>query len=162
MRRLHQSMAPGYLADELELFIESTTDRALFLMDVDGLVTSWTKGAELTTGWPADEIIGKSADLLYSVSDRNDGVPAADRAKSLDLSPLRLEEWRVRRDGSEFLADVTLVVLKAADGELRGFGQSLADITSRKATEQAIRQSELQFRSILATVPDAMIVIDET
>jgi two-component system sensor kinase FixL len=74
---------------------------------------------------------------------------------------LRLEEWRVRRDGSEFLADVTLVALKAADGELRGFGQSLADITSRKATEQAIRQSELQFRSILATVPDAMIVIDE-
>lgn len=161
MKKVHASLPDGRLADELELFIESTTDRALFLLDANGVVTSWTAGAELVTGWPAAEMIGRSGDDLYTSQDRGLNVPSADRIAALSKSPLRREEWRVRRDGSEFMADVTLVVLRGKSGEVRGFGQSLADITNRKAREQALRQSELHFRSILATVPDAMIVIDE-
>jgi two-component system sensor kinase FixL len=161
MKRLQDSLPPGRLADQLELFIESTTDRALFLMDPSGVVTSWTKGAEMVTGWSADQIVGRSGDLLYTDRDRATGVPQGDRDAALVRSPLIREEWRVRKDGSEFVADMTLVALRAKSGELRGFGQSLANITDRKAAEHALKQSELHFRSILATVPDAMVVIDE-
>ena len=161
MKTLQESLPPGRLTDELELFIESTTDRALFLLDADGVVTSWTRGAELITGWASDEIIGSSGDLLYTDRDRAEGIPAADRSCAGDQSPLRREEWRVRKDGSEFIADMTLVALRGKSGVLHGFGHRLADITNRKAREQALRQSELHIRSILATVPDAMVVIDE-
>ncbi|SEN09962.1 PAS/PAC sensor signal transduction histidine kinase [Sphingomonas gellani] len=161
MKTLQDLIPPGGLADELRLFLESTTDLALFLSDRDGVVTSWSRGAELVTGWHAEEIIGRSGDLLYTEQDRTSGVPDRDRANALDTPPFRAEEWRVRKDGSEFVADVTLVALKGADGNLRGFGHGMADITTRKAAEQAMRQSELHYRSILATVPDAMVVIDE-
>ena len=114
MKTLKDALPPGRLADEMELFIQSATDRALFLCDAQGRVTSWTPGAELLTGWRAEEIIGLSTDLLYTDQDREAGVPAADRERALGASPLRLEEWRVRRDGSEFLADVTLVALRGS------------------------------------------------
>ncbi len=161
MKRLQESLPPGRLADELKLFIESTSDRALFLLDPDGNVTSWAAGAERVTGWSAEEIVGHSGDLLYTAQDRADGTPAADRRAALASSPYRREEWRLRRDGSEFIAEMTLVALLDERGALRGYGQSLADITHRKAAEHALRQSEQHVRSILATVPDAMVVIDE-
>ncbi|WP_254518465.1 PAS domain-containing protein, partial [Salmonella enterica] len=68
-------------------------------------------------------------------------------------SPLRREQWLVRRNGSEFLADVTIVALRGDDATLTGFGMEIADVTSGRAREQALRQSELHVRSILATVP---------
>jgi two-component system sensor kinase FixL len=74
---------------------------------------------------------------------------------------VRQEGWRLRKDGTEFLADITLVALRGADGDHRGFGQSIQDITGRKAAERALERSEMLYRSILETVPDAMVVIDD-
>jgi len=149
------------LKEQMALFVESTTDRALFLIDPAGIVTKWTRGAELLTGWRADMIVGQSFELLYTSADREARRPSADVAQATAQSVSRDEEWRVRSDGSEFLADVTLVALRGPDGTLLGFGQSIHDITRRRAAEQAQQQSELHFRSILATVPSAMIVIDD-
>lgn len=147
---------------ELALFVESATDRALFLLSPDGRIASWNRGAELLTGWREKEVRGRAVDLLYSPRDVTNGKPAADRAANeASASPLRSEAWRIRKDGSEFLADVTMFTLRNDDGSVRGFGQSVHDITSRKAMEQGLAQSELHVRSILATVPSAMIVIDE-
>lgn len=74
---------------------------------------------------------------------------------------LRENTWRVRQDGSEFFADVAITAIHSANGTLRGFGQMIYDITGRQAAAAALARSELHLRSILATVPDAMIVIDE-
>lgn len=153
---------PGAMLDaELALFVDSATDRALFLTAPDGRIASWNRGAALLTGWELPEAKGQSADLLYAARDIASGRPAADRAATERASPLRTEAWRVRKDGSEFLADVTMFALRNDDGSVRGFGQSVYDITARKAIEQGLAQSELHVRSILATVPSAMIVIDE-
>ncbi len=75
----------------------------------------------------------------------------------------RIEEdsWRLRKDGSEFLAGVTLTALRDDAGELRGFGKVIRDVTDQKASEAALVRREHHLRSILATVPDAMIVMDE-
>jgi two-component system sensor kinase FixL len=147
---------------ELAHFVESATDRALFLTSPDGLIASWNRGAELLTGWRAEEVRGRSVALLYAPREVSIGRPMSDRtAAAAQNSPLRIEAWRVRKDGSEFLADVTIFALRNADGSIRGFGQSVHDVTARKAIEQGLAQSELHVRSILATVPNAMIVIDE-
>ncbi|MES2443032.1 MAG: PAS domain S-box protein [Pseudomonadota bacterium] len=148
-------------AATLALFVESATDRALFLLDAEGIVTTWNTGAELLTGWSAEEIIGQSGSLLYPPGDVEAGKPAADLARTAQEGRLREEAKRIRRDGSEFLADATTTTIRDADGTRRGFGQVIHDITDRKAAERALELSALQFRSILATVPDAMIVIDE-
>ena len=149
------------LARDLALFVDSAADRALFLTDPQGLIRSWNLGAELLTGWSLGEIVGKPASLLYPRVDVERGYPENDRAETLAGTTLRKEAWRARKDGSEFLADVTFVSLYGQDGLLHGFGQTLYDITGRKAAEHALARSELHVRSILATVPDAMIVIDD-
>jgi len=149
------------LAQDLALFVDSTADRALFLTDPQGLIRSWNLGAELLTGWTLAEIVGKPASLLYPRVDVERGYPETDRAETLANTTLRKEAWRARKDGSEFLTDVTFVALYGQGGVLHGFGQTLCDITGRKAAEHALARSELHVRSILATVPDAMIVIDD-
>ena len=149
------------LGDDLELFVDSSADRALFLTDPQGRIRSWNRGAELLTGWSAAEIVGGSTSLLYPANDVERGLPESDRAEALIIPSLHKEAWRVRKDGSEFLADVTLVTLRGPDGAHHGFGHTVYDITDRKAAQDALTRSELHVRSILATVPDAMIVIDE-
>lgn len=147
--------------EDFMLFVQSTTDRAPFLLDAEGRVSAWTPGAEALLGWTPEEIIGKPGAALYTESDLASDQPTQDLNSALTASPMRHEAWRVRKDGSEFLADVTIVALHNGDGSLRGYGQSLVDVTARKAAEQGIANSELHVRSILATVPSAMVVIDE-
>jgi len=161
VKAIDPSLPDASLDAELALFVESATDRALFLTAPDGRIASWNRGAELLTGWREPDVKGRLVDILYAPRDVESGKPAKDRATNEASSPLRGEAWRVRKDGSEFLADVTMFALRNADGSIRGFGQSICDITSRKAMEQGLAQSELHVRSILATVPSAMVVIDE-
>lgn len=147
--------------EELALFVDSVVDRASFLVATDGRIKSWNRGAELLTGWDSSAVIGQHFDLLYPHDQRQQGLPRADLARAAMSASIREDGWRARRDGTEFFADVTLVALRDARGELKAFGQTLYDITGRKAAETALARSELHLRSILATVPDAMIVIDE-
>ena len=151
----------GASAEDLALFVESATDRAVFLTDTDGCVTAWLKGAENLLGWTAKEMIGKPVDCLYSGNDIAARQPAAERQSAIGEGPTRAEGWRVRKDGSEFAAETTIIALRNPDQSARGFGISVSDITARKAAEQALAHSELHVRSILATVPSAMVVIDE-
>ena len=147
--------------EALALFVRSATDRAMFLLDPDGLIKSWNRGAELLTGWSAGEIIGKPGAVLYPQAERDAGRPAQDIASAARDGRLRGEGWRVRKDGSEFVAHATLTALRDKDHALRGFGEVVYDVTDRKATETSLERSALHLRSILATIPDAMVVIDE-
>lgn len=155
------TLSHGANAEDLALFVESATDRAVILTDVDGCVTAWLPGAENLFGWKAMEMIGKPIDCLYSRNDVAARQPATERKNAANTGPTRSEGWRVRRDGSEFAAEATTIALRNPDKSVRGFGLSIGDITARKAAEQALAHSELHVRSILATVPSAMVVIDE-
>ncbi|MBN8814414.1 MAG: PAS domain S-box protein [Sphingomonas sp.] len=148
-------------ADDFLLFIQSATDRALMLTDGNGAITAWTPGAAALTGWSERDIVGKSIDCLYAEREIGEGLPARHRTEAAQKGTFAAEEWHVRHDGSEFFGETTIVALREPDGALRGFGVSIVDITARKAAERALAQSELHVRSILATVPDAMVVIDE-
>ncbi|WP_010219579.1 PAS domain S-box protein [Sphingomonas sp. PAMC 26621] len=89
------------------------------------------------------------------------GKPHADLARASAEGRLEEDSWRLRKDGSEFLASVTITALYDEAGALRGFGKVVRDITDQKAAETALMRREQHLHSILATVPDAMIVIDE-
>jgi two-component system sensor kinase FixL len=88
------------------------------------------------------------------------GTSARDLEEALAQGRLTGERWQMRRDGSEFLAEVTVTPQREADGTLRGYAKVLRDITDRHAFERAVERRERHLQSILDTVPDAMIVID--
>ena len=147
--------------EDFLLFIQSLTQNAPSLLDLNGKVTAWTPGAEILLGWSAREIVGMPFATLYPKSSASDGLPDRDLDIAKRKAIFRTEALRVHKDGSEFLADIIIVPLCNPDGSLRGFGHNISDVTKRRQTERQLAESELHVRSILATVPSAMIVIDE-
>lgn len=150
------------LADELNLLIDGAEGHAIYMLDPAGRVALWNKSAERLKGWTTEEILRKPSELFYPPAAREDGKPARDLATARAVGKFEEEDWRVRKDGSEFLAHVTITALYGPTGELRGFGKVIRDVTEQRARERQLSASANQFRSILATVPDAMIVINDT
>jgi two-component system sensor kinase FixL len=147
--------------DESRLLLEGATSYAIFMIDPKGVITRWNRGTERILGWTEAEAVGRDSALFYPAEDAAQGKPAADLASALAEGVLKTERWQVRRDGSEFLADMTITPLYAEGGELRGFAKVMHDVTERSAAELAVERRERHLKSILDTVPDAMIVITD-
>jgi two-component system sensor kinase FixL len=147
--------------EELRLLLEGATRYAIFMVDPQGRVTTWNSGAERILGWAESDIIGESCSRFYPSDDAAGGKSKRDLARALEQGRFTEETWKVRKDGSEFLADVTITPLMRPDGEVRGFAKVIHDVTERRAAERALEKRERHLQSILATVPDAMVVIDE-
>ncbi|WP_082657562.1 MULTISPECIES: PAS domain-containing sensor histidine kinase [unclassified Sphingopyxis] len=168
-KRMHESdrhaaqrdAEAALVAEELNLLIDGVEGHAIYLLDARGRVTIWNKGAERLKGWREDEVVGEDAAIFYPPDAIAAGKPAEDLATAARDGCLDAEDWRVRKDGSEFLADVSITALRNEDGSLRGFAKIVSDITGRRAAEEALRSRESHLRSILSTVPDAMVVIDD-
>ena len=150
-----------YGAAELALLIDGATGYAIYMLDSDGFIAIWNKGAELITGWTKQEVLGKYHSLFFPPDEVDAGKPVSDLARTREVGRLEEEAWRVHKDGSEFLAHVTITLLLDDCGEHRGFACVVRDITDETATDRAIQAREQHLQSILATVPDAMIIIDE-
>jgi two-component system sensor kinase FixL len=149
------------LAEELSLLIDGAQDYAIYMLDPNGNVTIWNEGAERLKGWTAAEMIGKPADLFYPADAVAAGKPRSFLTEAAARGKIEIDDWRVRKDGSEFLAHMAITALKNPDGTVRGFATVVHDISDQRATESSLRHSEAHLRSILSTVPDAMVVIDE-
>jgi len=156
-----RSVAAGPVADELNLLIDGALDYAIYMIDPGGHVTIWNKGAERLKGWTEAEALGQHIALFYPHDQVEQGKPAHDLAVARAHGRLEEEAWRLRKDGSEFLAHITITALCGEAGELRGFGKVIRDVTEQRAVERALQASAAHLQSILSTVPDAMVVIDE-
>lgn len=148
------------LARELELLIDGATNYAIYMLDPEGRVTIWNKGAERIKGWREAEVLGKHCSIFYPPDEVAARKPEADLARARAEGKLEEESWRIRKDNTEFLASVAITSLTDDTGRHVGFGKVIRDVTEQRAAESVIEAREGQLRSILATVPDAMIVID--
>lgn len=149
------------LAREVELLTEPTHRLATFLLDREGQVARWSAAAERLTGWSEDAMLHRPEASLYLFEPGQADDPAGDLAR-VQADGRYLRERVVRRhDGTSFVAQVTTVALRDADGELTGFAEVVHDIAAERASELALRACQIQLRSILATVPDAMVIINE-
>ena len=108
--------------DELNLLIDGAQDYAIYMLDPDGYVTIWNKGAERLKGWREDEVLGKHASIFYPPDQLAAGKPHDDLEVARSQGKLEEESWRLRKDGSEFLAHLSITPLYDAGGRLRGFG----------------------------------------
>jgi two-component system sensor kinase FixL len=149
------------VARELNLLIDGATEYAIYMLDPQGRVMIWNAGAERLKGWKEGEAIGLDLSSFYPEDARQAGKPQADLARARSQGKFEEEDWRLRKDGSEFLAHVSITALLDEAGALQGFAKVLRDITDQRASEQSLNAGANHLRSILATVPDAMIVIDQ-
>jgi PAS domain S-box-containing protein len=118
-----------------KLLVDSMHEYAIFLLDVNGNVASWNKAAHRLKGYAAEEIVGRHFSTFYPDDMPRDAINA-----ELDIAlrdgVFRDEGWRVRKDGTQFWADVTITPVRDAAGTLRGFAKVTRDMTARRRAEE--------------------------
>jgi PAS domain S-box-containing protein len=145
------------------LLIEAVTDYAIYMLDASGIVTSWNPGAQRFKGYAPSEIIGQHFSRFYTEEDRKQGIPALALETASQKGKFESEGWRVRKDGSRFWAYVVIDPIRKATGEVVGFAKITRDLSERKAAEDALKQSQEQFRLLVHGVSDyAIYMLDLT
>jgi two-component system sensor histidine kinase/response regulator len=127
--------------------IESVKEQAIVLLDHEGRIVSWNRGAELMTGYATEEILGKH---FFCFDPAEDG--AADAAQEMLDAALTAgqwtgEGWRLRKDGSRFWASIVVTAVRDAADALLGFTNVMGDLTQRREAELAIQRAKEEAES---------------
>ncbi|WP_428376957.1 PAS domain S-box protein [Lichenicoccus sp.] len=122
------------------MLVDSLVHYAIFTLDPDGHVTSWNLGAERAKGYSRDQILGESYARFFTAEDRAAGRPEQTLSAARANGRFEGEGWRVRKDGSRFLANVVIDLMHDQDGEFLGYAAITRDITEKHALEAAREQ----------------------
>lgn len=146
-----------------QILVDAISDYAIYMLDLGGNIVSWNTGAQRFKGYTSGEIIGAHFSRFFSAEDRARGLPAHALKKAEVEGRFETEGWRIRKDGSRFWANAVIDAIRDEDGRLLGFAKITRDITARQAAEEALRQSEQQFRLLVQGVTDyAIYMLDTT
>ena len=118
------------------LMVESVRDYAIFMLDPNGYVASWNRGAQRLKGYTAGEIIGRHFSVFYAPEDIAARKPEWELEMAARDGRFEDEGYRVRKDGTTFWANVVLTAVRDDDGTLVGFAKVTRDLTERRANEQ--------------------------
>ena len=134
--------------ERFRLVVDSLQDYAVFMMDPEGRVSSWNRGAERIGGWKQQEVIGELFGKFYIPEDQEKGLPALALREAATESRYEEEGWRIRKDGSRFWANLVVTALMDDNGALVGFSAIIRDLTERKRAEEELTRlnAELEER----------------
>lgn len=142
-----------------KLFVEEVTDYAITMLDPAGHVISWNTGAQQIKGYTEDEIIDEHFARFYPEDDSARGKPEQLLDEARRTGHVNDEGWRIRKDGSQFWALVSITALYDDEESLRGFGKVTRDLTERRNIQQAL-ESEREFvEQTLDTLNDVFFVL---
>ncbi len=139
------------------MLIEAITDYAIYMLDPDGIVSSWNPGARRFKGYEASEIVGEHFSRFYTQADHAAGLPQRALQIAAREGKFENEGWRVRKDGSRFWAYVIIDPIRDRSGDVVGYAKITRDLTERRLAEESLRQSEQQFRLLVQGVTDYAI-----
>jgi PAS domain S-box-containing protein len=161
------STGPGGLARAMEtgaelyrVLVDCVEEYAIYVIDTEGRVVSWNRGAEALKGYAEDEVRGRSFALFYTEEDRRNGIPERNLHRAAEAGRYADEGWRVRKDGSRFWASVSLTALANPQGEVVGFAKITRDLTERKLREETLGRSEARFRALAENATEAIVTIN--
>ncbi|HET7452804.1 MAG TPA: CHASE3 domain-containing protein [Thermoanaerobaculia bacterium] len=121
------------------LLVESVDEYAIFLLDPDGRVATWTESARRLKGYTAEEAIGLAHSAFYPAEVAAAGRPAELLRIALAHGRAEDEGWRVRKDGSRFWADVVVTPMRSG-GRLLGYAKVTRDMTERREATRKIEE----------------------
>jgi PAS domain S-box-containing protein len=146
--------------ERFRLLVEGVRDYAIFMLDSEGRVSTWNKGAKRLFGYTEREIVGEPASILFTPEDIRDGAPGLELRKAEEEGRAVDERQHVRKDGSEFWASGFVRPIRDDAGNLRGFAKVARDITELKRAEEALRQSERIYRSVVEQAEENIFLVD--
>ena len=123
--------------------IDGVIDYAIYMLDPNGIVTNWNRGAQRIKGYRTEDIVGQHFSCFYTEEDRAANLPRQALEIAARDSQYVTEAWRVRKDGSRFLADVVIDALKDDRGQLIGFAKITRDITERVRAARELEEARI-------------------
>jgi len=144
-----------------QVLVEAISDYAIFMLDINGFVSSWNAGAQRFKGYDASEILGEHFSRFYTEDDRQAKVPELALETARCRGRFEREGWRIRKDGSRFWAHVVIDAIKDDEGKLVGFAKITRDLTERKLAREQLGRTEKQFQILVQGVTDyAIFMLD--
>ena len=129
-----------------QLILDNALDYAILTADMNGLIVSWSPGAEKLFGWKPEEIIGQPLDILFTEEDRMNRLPET-RQQMASLHRIDVvERFHQRKDGTTFWASGDLQALYSDDGKQQGFLKIVRDRTDEQRHSETLRLSEERLR----------------
>jgi PAS domain S-box-containing protein len=156
--------------------VDEVEDYAIILLDMQGIIQNWNKGAEKIKQYRESEAVGMNFSMFYLSEDRARGLPEKMLEQANSQGRAGHEGWRLRKDGTQFWGSITLTALHGENGETIGFSKVTRDLTERKAAEdrlksytasleksnEELRKGEERYHKMIAEVQDyAIILLDE-
>jgi PAS domain S-box-containing protein len=163
--------------ERFQRIIEEVEDYAILLLDKEGTVISWNRGAEKIKGYRADEIIGRNYKVFYSKEDKDAKLPDKLLSTATTTGKATHEGWRVRKDGTRFWGNITITAIHDDTGGVSGYLKVTRDLTERKVAEdnysnyveelklknEALKLSEERYHKMVTEVGDYVIImLDKT
>jgi PAS domain S-box-containing protein len=107
--------------ERFRLLVQGATDYAIFMLTPEGIVSNWNPGAQRLKGYTENEIVGSHFSRFYTPEDIERGLPARALNTAAETGRFENEGWRMRKDGSRFMAHVVIDAIRNEMGELVGF-----------------------------------------
>jgi len=129
---------------QFRLFTEAATDHALIRLDARGAVSGWNAGAQRIAGYVEAEIVGHHFSRFYTTAARAAGAPERALAMAATSGSYEDDGWRVRKNGSLFLAAVVIDAIRDEEGKLIGFANIMRDVTERHEARAKLQRAQEQ------------------
>lgn len=147
--------------ETLRLLVESIRDYAIFMLDPQGFVLTWNAGAEALKGYQASEIIGQHFSKFYPEEAIAKQWPAHELSVATAEGRFEDEGWRLRKDGSQFWANVVITAVRDSTGTLTGFAKVTRDLTERRLLEQEIHGLNASLTRRLEQLTESNRIVEE-
>ena len=135
--------------EQFRLLVQGVADYAIYMLDLDGNITSWNLGAQRIKGYSPHEIMGQHFSRFLTEEDRSAGEDQRALATVLRGETYEKEAWRIRKDGTRFWANVVIEPIHETNQTIIGFAKITRDITERREallaldkTREALFQSQ--------------------
>jgi PAS domain S-box-containing protein len=149
--------------DSCRLLVDGVDDYAIFMLDREGRIGTWNRGAETIHGFNGSEIIGTHFSRLFPPADVEAGHPDRDLARAREAGRTEGEAWRIRKDASRFWASFVLTAFHDDRGDVCGFGAVIRDAARHRSGERPGLAVEARLEELLDAVTDyAVVMLDAT
>src|SRR5437016_1776270 len=161
-RRQAQS-ALWQVEERFRLLVEGAKGYAIYMLDAEGCIATWSPEAERIKGYRAEEIIGRPFRTFFTPEDVERGVPEQVLSMARQEGQARYEGWRVRKDGSRFWVEGIITAMRDESGALTGFSKVAHDVTDRKRAsellEAKVKERTAQLQASLSSVEELLYTI---
>jgi PAS domain S-box-containing protein len=153
--------------------VAEVEDYAIILLDKNGIILNWNKGAEKIKQYKESEVIGQPFQVFYLPENRQSGLPEKLMQEAATTGKATHEGWRLRKDKTRFWGSISLTALHNEKDEIIGFSKVTRDLTEKKMAEDqlnestealkkshdALKKSEERYQKMISEVEDYAIIL---